>query len=294
MRIELRRGGYAAAADTKGGELVSFRDEQGTEYIWGGSPSSWTGQNPHLFPVVGSLADGGVAVNGKHYEMARHGFARQSEFTVAEQGADYAVLELRDSPETLAQYPFPFLLRVRHQLTDNGFYTQFEVKNPGPGELLFCVGGHTGVNCPLRAGERFEDYRLVFEQEEDAWSIVPSAQGYMSAKREHILDRTDTIALDHAVFDRLDTIIFEGLKSKQVTLRHKDGGRGVRMDFGEFPIVAFWTMSNANAPYICLEPWHGCAAVEGESGELADKPHVIRLAPGGEKVLRYNVEVCGE
>ena len=63
------------------------------------------------------------------------------------------------------------------------------------------------------------------------------------------------------------------------------------MEFGEFPLVAFWTMPNANAPYICLEPWHGCAAVEGESGELADKPHVIRLAPGGEKKLNYTVEL---
>ena len=292
MRIELKRGAYSAAVEAMGGELVSFRDEGGTEYIWGGDPGSWPGQHPNLFPIVGNLTDGKVAVDGKSYEMARHGFARRSEFAVAERGDDFAVLELRDSPKTLAQYPFPFVLRVRHQLLDNGFCTQFEVKNPGPGELLFCVGGHTGINCPLRAGERFEDYRLEFDQEEDAWSIVPSAQGYTSANREHILDHTNAIALDHAVFDRLDTIIFEGLRSKGVTLRHKDGGRGIRMDFGEFPMVAFWTMPNANAPYICLEPWHGCAAVEGESGELADKPHVIRLAPGREKALCYSVEIC--
>ena len=189
-------------------------------------------------------------------------------------------------------YPFHFVLRVRHQLTEKGFYTQFEVRNPGQGELLFCVGGHTGINCPLRAGERFEDYRLVFDQAEDAQSIVPSAQGYVSAQREHILDHTDTIALDHGVFDRLDTLIFEGLRSKGVTLRHKDGGRGVRMDFGEFPMVAFWTMPNAGASYICLEPWHGCAALEGESGEFADKPHAVRLGPGEEKTLRYSMEIC--
>lgn len=292
MKIELRRGGCTAVADTMGGELVSFRDEQGTEYIWGGDPEIWAGRNPNLFPVVGNLMDGRVAVEGKTYEMARHGFARRIEFAVAEQGEDYAVMELRDSPQTLAQYPFPFVLRMRHQLVDNGFYSQFEVKNPGQGELLFCVGGHTGINCPLRAGERFEDYRLVFDQEEDAWSIMSSAQGYMTDEREHILNHTDTIVLDHAVFDRLDTITFEGLRSKGVTLRHKGGGRGVRMNFGEFPMVAFWTMPNANAPYICLEPWHGCAAVEGESGELADKPYVIRLAPGEEKILRYSVEIC--
>ncbi len=291
MRVDLKRGGCTAAVDTLGGELVSFRDEQGTEHIWGGDASSWTGQNPNLFPVVGNLTDGRVSVGGRPYEMARHGFARCSEFTVAERGEDFVVMELRDSPATLERYPFEFVFRVRHQLIDNGFSTRFEVRDPGKEDLLFCVGGHTGINCPLRAGERFEDYRLVFDQPEDAWSIVPSAKGYLSARREHLLDHTDTIALDHAVFDRLDTIIFEGLRSKGVTLRHKDGGRGVHMDFGEFPMVAFWTMPHANAPYICLEPWHGCAAVEGESGELSDKPHVIRLAPGGEKTLTYTVEL---
>jgi len=292
MRVELGRGAYRAVADTLGGELVSFRDGQGVEYIWGGDVNSWPGQNPNLFPVVGNLMDGTVSIGGRPYQMARHGFARRSEFTVAERGEDYVVMELRQSQTTLERYPFEFVLQVRHQLVDHGFSTRFEVRNPGDKDLLFCVGGHTGINCPLRAGERFEDYRLVFDQTEDAWSIVPSAQGCLSAQREHILDHTDTIALDHAVFDRLDTIIFEGLHSKGVTLRHKDGGRGVHMDFGEFPMVAFWTMPRANAPYICLEPWHGCAAVEGESGELADKPHVIRLVPGGNKKLSYTVELC--
>ena len=46
-------GGGPAVADTMGGELVSFRDEQGTEYIWGGDPEIWAGRNPNLFPVVG-------------------------------------------------------------------------------------------------------------------------------------------------------------------------------------------------------------------------------------------------
>ena len=291
MRAELKRGAYTAAVNTMGGELVSFRDERGVEYIWGGDSKSWPGQNPNLFPVVGNLMDGKVRISGKTYEMARHGFARRTEFAVAEQGEDYVVMELRQSPETLERYPFAFVLRVRHQLIDGGFSTRFEVRNPGKEDLLFCVGAHTGINCPLRAGERFEDYRLVFDETEDAYSLVPSAQGYVSAQREHILDCTDTIALDHAVFDRLDTIILEGLRSKGVTLRHKDGGRGVHMEFGAFPMVAFWTMPNANAPYICLEPWHGCAAVEGETGELADKPHVICLAPGGEKGLEYTVTV---
>lgn len=292
MRIELKRGEYTAAVNTLGGELVSFRDERGAEYIWQGDAGSWTGQNPNLFPIVGNLRDGRVSVRGRTYEMARHGFARRSEFSVAEQGEDYVVMELRSSPETLAQYPFAFVFRVRHQLEEKGFSTRFEIRNPGREELLCCVGAHTGVNCPLREGERFEDYRLVFDEPEDIKAMIPTARGLMAEGLfGPALEHTDTMALDHAVFDRVDTLIFEGLRSKGVTLRHKDGGRSVHMEFGDFPMVAFWTMPRANAPYICLEPWHGCAARENESGEFSDKPHVIRLAPGGEKKLKYMVTI---
>ena len=88
MKIELKRGAYTAVVNTKGGELVSFQDGQGMEYIWGGDARFWQGQNPNLFPIVGNLKDGRVTISGRTYEMARHGFARGSEFTVAEQGAD--------------------------------------------------------------------------------------------------------------------------------------------------------------------------------------------------------------
>lgn len=293
MKIELRRGPLTAAVDTEGGELVSFRDGQGTEYIWQGDAASWPGRNPNLFPIVGALKDGTVRVDGAPFHMARHGFARLSRFTVAEQREDRAVLELRQSPETLAQYPFDFLFRVRHQLEENGFSTRFEVRNPGEKELLFCVGGHTGINCPLEAGKRFEDYRLVFDEAENIRPLIPTAQGLLSAGRYGPgLEDTDTLALDHGIFDQVDTLIFEGLRSKGVALRPKDGGRGVRMDFGQFPMVAFWTQPHAGAPYLCLEPWHGCGAWVDEDGEFAQKRHVIRLAPGEEKRLAYTVELC--
>ena len=36
MELELKRGGRTARVETLGGELVSYRDERGLEYIWGG------------------------------------------------------------------------------------------------------------------------------------------------------------------------------------------------------------------------------------------------------------------
>lgn len=285
MDFTLSNASLTAAARTRGGELVSLRDREGIEYIWQGGPAFWSGQNPILFPIVGSLKDGKVGINGRTYEMGRHGFARQSEFTPVEQGADFLVLELRESPETLARFPFPFVLRVRHRLLERGFSTAFTVENPGETPLPFCIGAHTAIRCPLLDGERFEDYALAFDQPEDGDTLLLNAQGLLQDNVSEPMLRGGGLALDYAVFRRLDTVIFQGLRSRSVSLRHKATGRGVSLDFRGFPMAAFWT--KPGAPFLCMEPWHGCAAYSGESGRFQDKPHVITLAPGEKKELAY-------
>lgn len=295
MQIKLRRGGLTALADTMGGELVSLRDWQGTEYIWGGDPAYWSGRNPILFPIVGGLKDGKVEIGGRTFEMARHGFARRSEFEVVDQGNDFVEFELRESAETLRQYPFPFSLRVLHQLSEDGFSTRFTVANTGDAPMPFCIGGHTAFRCPLEEGEQFEDYQLVFDTTESAASILPGPDGCLLYWEDGpILDHTDAIDLDHSLFDQMDTLIYDRLRSKTVRLRHRNTGRGVQVDFSEFPLVAFWTAPGKNAPYICIEPWQGCAAYDNESGRFEDKPHCVILAPGEEKTLRYTVTLLEE
>ena len=286
MRITLSRGALEAAVQTRGGELVSLRRE-GAEYIWGGDPAFWSGQNPILFPVVGSLKGGRVDIGGETFEMARHGFARHAEFTPVDQGGDFALLELRQSAETLARYPFPFALRVEHRLLEGGFSTAFTVENTGGAPMPFCIGAHTAFCCPLAAGERFEDYRLVFDRPEDAATLLLTPEGLLRDGASEPMLRGGVLPLDYEVFRRLDTVIFQGLQSRGVSLVHRNTGRGVRMDFSQFPMVAFWT--KPGAPFLCLEPWQGCAAFEGETGRFRDKPWVITLAPGERRTLAYTV-----
>lgn len=284
MNIPLSNASLTAAVRTLGGELVSLRDREGTEYIWQGDPAFWSGQNPILFPIVGSLRDGRVDVDGQTCEMGRHGFARRSEFTLTDQGPDFAVLELRESRSTLAQFPRPFILQVRHRLLENGFSTTFAVENPGPEPLPFCIGAHTAIRCPLFPGERFEDYELTFDRPEDADTLLLNASGLLKGGKEPML-RSGRVTLDYEVFGRLDTLLFQGLRSQRVSLRHRATGRGVSLDFQGFPMIAFWT--KPGAPFLCMEPWHGCAAYTGESGRFRDKPHVITLAPDEWKELTY-------
>ena len=276
MRYTLSNAALQAGIETRGGELVSLRDRAGTEYIWQGDPAFWTGRNPILFPIVGSLKNGRVDIGGRDHEMSRHGFARCSEFRAVEQGSDFVVLELRESEETLPHYPYPFIFRVRHRLLENGFSTTFLVENPGGAPMPFCVGAHTAIRCPLTEGERFEDYRLVFEQSEDADTLLLTPEGLLRPDAVEPMLSEGKLALNYGVFQRLDTIIFRGLRSRRVELRH--GEAGISLDFSQFPMVAFWT--KPGGPFLCMEPWHGCAATDNESGRFEDKPHVITLAPG--------------
>ena len=106
-----------------------------------------------------------------------------------------------------------------------------------------------------------------------------------------MLDGTGTLALDYQDFAQMDTLIFSMLRSGNVSLVHRETGRGVRLDFHEFPMVAFWT--KPGAPFLCLEPWQGCAAYTDESGVFTDKPHCVTLAPGEKKSLAYRVTLLG-
>lgn len=291
MQLELKYGNVKGIVESHGAELVSFKDSNGKEYIWNGDPAYWTGRNPNLFPVVGNLKGGKIMINGTEYEMGRHGFARNSEFTVAEQGEDYVIFELTENEETLKKYPFKFTFQVIHRLTENGFSTEYLVKNTGDELLPYCVGAHTAFNCPMNDGEKFEDYQLVFEKEEEAPTILLTAEGLFQNGDTEPMLFGKVLPLDHSVYARLDTVVFRGLKSNMVSLVHKETGHGVQMEFGQFPMIAFWTKGAAKAPYICLEPWHGCAAYENETGNILDKPHVILLQPGESKSLKYTVTV---
>ena len=291
MEYVLTHGSITAVVNSTGAELISLKDATGKEYIWQGDPNYWSGRNPHLFPIVGNLTDDTISFDGVPYHMSRHGFARRSEFSVIEKSKDSIVFHLQQSESTLQAYPFSFALNICHKLTDNGCSTSFEVYNSGSTTLPFCVGGHTAFQCPMNKRDQFTDYHLQFEFDEDAWALFPNSKGLLNpCNKIYSLHQTNILPLNHQIFAEKDTLIFEGLKSSAVSLLGPDG-HGVRMDFADFPMIAFWTVGAKQAPYICLEPWHGCAAFEGESGEFTDKHNCILLPPGKQKELAYHVTI---
>lgn len=289
MLIHIKNENETAAIDTLGAELVSFMGDDGFEHIWQGDKTYWGGHAPVLFPIVGALRDNRTCINGEWYEMKRHGVARHEEFTITEQGEDYVTLQLTANEETKKQYPFDFVLTVSYYLTGSSITTKFTVKNADTKPMPFCIGGHPGFNIPIQSDEIFEDYDIVFEEKEDQKCPTLDMESCLIdfEKTNFELDDTDTIPLQHSLFYK-DALVFENLNSTCVSLKSRQSGRGVMMEFSGFPMLGIWSAAN-DGPYVALEPWTGCATAVQED-DVFEKKHGMRtLQPGEEAEYAYTV-----
>jgi galactose mutarotase-like enzyme len=291
MLVDLKYKETRGVADTLGGELISYMDGSKTEYLWNGEERFWSGRSPHLFPVIGTLKDGQTRIDGEYYSLLKHGFARNSEFDIYEDGEHFVTFLLRDNAETRKVYPFHFSFYVTHTLNQNGFTTSYKIVNEDEKMMYFNIGGHVGVKCPVLSGEAFEDYEIVFDRPLTAGAYFPPGddpiipEWYFS-----LLDGEDTLSLNHDLFES-GPLIIDRIVSHSLKLKNKLNGRGIRFQYDGFPVLALWTFGVKKAPYLCLEPWHGMPAMEQDRIEFSEKPYMIPLSPHEEKNLQYTIKV---
>ena len=107
--IELKNDQLTIKVAEMGAELQSIVDSDGREYLWQADPKYWPRRSPILFPIVCSVENDTYTVDGQEYHLPRHGFARDTEFTLVAESANKVVFALHESEETLKVYPFPFL-----------------------------------------------------------------------------------------------------------------------------------------------------------------------------------------
>ncbi len=291
MLIQLENGFFQGIADTYGGELISLKDKNGLEYLWGGDEAYWVGRSPHLFPIIGTLKNQVTRINGRCYFMEKHGFARNSSYEVVEQTKAAVTFLLKDTEETYQKYPFSFSFYVTHTLQTEGFTTTYRVVNEGKEEMPFCVGGHTGIRCPIIEGESFNEYQIQFERPVSLKAFCPVSDDPVKTASEYsFLEKEDHFTLSYDLFKE-GPIIFNQISEHTLKLINPAGKIGVGYTFEGFPVLALWTMGKKQAPYLCLEPWHGLPAFEEDGEELRDKPYSIILGQGEEKILSYHLQV---
>ena len=277
--IRISNGRFTACIRPEGAQIVSLIAPDGREVIWQGDPAIWADHTPVLFPVIGNCKDASVTIGGKTYPMAKHGFARKAMFTPIIVGKNYVTLELTESPATLKMYPFAFSLQVTYELTDNGFVCTFAVENQSDKPMPFCVGGHPAFVVPMEDGAAFEDYQVVFPEDEQFTNLLCPG-GQLITGSEPLSAPGGVIPLTHAIFDEKDTLMLQGLKSRHVDLVHRKSGHGLRLTCPDMDVLAIWTRPHNHGNYLCLEPWVGQPGGVAESGAFADKPFALTLQPG--------------
>ncbi len=282
MRYFLQNKFLKVEIDSFGAELKSVQslssETRGREYMWQADPTFWGRTSPVLFPFVGSLKNKQFTINGKTYPMGQHGFARDMEFDLVNQTENEIWFKLESSDETLAKFPYEFILQIGYVLIENTLQVKWIVKNPSTEELLFSIGAHPAFNCPINGEPDKTGYSIAFKG-------LSEVHHYGNANASGLADPSENMILPlqngRAVitsdfFDRC-TYFIDNKQTDEVSILDRDGNPYITMMF-DMPLFALWSPEGKNAPFLCIEPWYGrCDAIDFD-GDLKDRTHQNSLA----------------
>ncbi|GGI23249.1 aldose 1-epimerase family protein [Pedobacter mendelii] len=261
----------------KGAELQGlFSKETEIEYLWNGDASFWAKHSPVLFPIVGSLKNDNYIYKDKTYNLPRHGFARDKEFSAKKISNIEAVFTLSDTAETLSIFPFPFELKLTYQIIERKLSLTYTVVNKGSKKMLFSLGAHPAFAIPNTSDTNYEDYYLAFNDDEKItyWKL---ADGLVENETETIELHGHKLNLNHELFYN-DALVFKTLQSNCISLLNTKNDFGLHFHFDDFPFFGIWAAKDA--PFVCLEPWCGVADGVNHSQKLAYKEGIIKLDAG--------------
>ncbi len=256
----------------RGAEIKSIVKD-GKEYMWSADPKFWAGTAPIMFPICGGFKNGRYELDGKSYEMPKHGFARHSDFEVESADDTSVTMLLCDNEETRKIYPYSFEFRAKFVLDGSKLHISYEAKNLDTKEMYCTFGAHEAYACR----EGVDAYDVIFSEEETLYAYGLNGD-ILTDYTKKIIENSKVLSLKDSYFC-LDALVFRDLKSKSAELVHRDSGKTVvKLDFEGFPYFLLW--HKFTAPYLCMEPWCGIPDVAGSSYDLKEKEGMTCLAPG--------------
>jgi galactose mutarotase-like enzyme len=283
-RLRLQHGGITFTVAAHGAEPQSLIGPDGHEYLWQAGPA-WPRHAPVLFPAICRHPGDSITVEGRHYPLGHHGFARDLDFTVTDQHRDRATLTLESSEQTRRHYPYDFRLEITYQLEDNGVVTTFDVHNFSDRTLPFGLGSHPAFNWPLDAGGATEDHTVIFDSEEPA-PARRTQDNLLLADRftnTGIVDRQLELTPERFAHG---AIILDTMRSSALRYR-SPSGRAVHLSWEKFRELALWSPHDGD--FLCIEPWRGLPALQDWCGEEHDRPDLEHLPPGETRRYSYRI-----
>lgn len=287
MIIALEYNDFKAIIESKGAELKSLKKGE-KEYMWSGDPKFWGKTSPVLFPMIGTLKDEKTIINSEVYSISKHGFARDLEFFVERLNDNTAVFTLTNNEYTEKMYPYAFCFKIKYVLSEYGIRIEYYVDNESDYDMPFCIGGHPAFSCPFEEGESFEDYSLVFSENETAFVPLYNLNTglHEESTRTLIIENSNKLRLNHSLFYK-DVLYFDKIKSRLVSLVSSKSSTCLTVKFDSFDTLGIWQPKDA--PFICIEPWCGSADFDDCSGVFSEKRGIQTAKPNETK--QYLIEI---
>ena len=264
---------------TWGAQVKSvIRKEDGVEHIWQADKAVWGYHAPILFPFCGRLKDGKHIAKGNTYEWnVQHGFARTMEHDFVFQNKHTLVLQLTDTPETLAVWPYKFRLMSAFTLEGDVLHHTLTVENQDEEDLAFGIGYHPAFTVPFDDKHTYADYEFRFDKVESPICLETAPKGLVNGKSYYLGKNINTIPLTQELFAN-DSHCMVGLQSETLGIYEKDSGRGVVCSIKSFPYCLIWSKPG-EPKFVCIEPWNSLPSPENGGSDWSEKPAAAVIAP---------------
>lgn len=290
MIYTLRNSEMEVQVSSKGGELVSMKDAEQTEYIWIGDARYWKRHAPQLFPCIGRLTNNQYRMDGALHEMGQHGFLRDYELTKVEESETSLHLQLQSDASTRQLYDREWIVDIFYTLCGKTLSVKFQVRNCDTRTMRFGYGIHPGFNVPLNPALRFEDYRLDFHEVSTPKQMELTERYTISGgMHDYALEEGRYLPLQHSLFDH-DAIILKDMPHT-VTLGSQKDEKKVTVAFPDMPYLGIWHAPETDAPFVCIEPWSSLPSTDGVIDEFETKPDFITVEPEQTYTNNWSISV---
>ena len=286
---QLKNEKLTVEISSHGAELQSIRNAEGREYLWQGDEKYWPRRSPLLFPIVCGLWKDEYRVDGRTFNLPRHGFARDMDFEVVEKSDTSVTYTLESNAQTREVYPYDFELDVTYILNDDNINVIWSVKNTGKEEMHFQIGGHPAFNLPgVAEGDQMHG-SILFDNVEPLTRIIGNTGGCIKPERYELKTDRQVWNFDEESFAD-DAVILDKSQVGLAVIQDAEGKPQVGLAF-EAPCVGIWSPYGKNAPFVCIEPWYGVHDWVGYEGEFKDKYLMNHLLPGAMFVSDYEIKI---
>ena len=286
MNYTIKNDYYTAIISDVGAELLSLKDRNGKEHLWIPSADNkvWTHPAAFLYPICSRLVDNCYYYEGKRYEMAMHGFIKDTVLDVTYQSDAKIVFSVIASMPDV--YPFKSSFSVEYELAGDKCLVKITIENLDNKEMPYMFGWHPGFTLHNDDGQEIEDYELHFGNI-DALGIYRAATR-PNAVEYPLVDGSYKVNEDE--IREHDTLIFGG-HNNFVKMFAK--GHPFCLDFSwsdNLPYLCVWKSKHHEENFLCLEPWSNIPGKKPLVEDFATKP--MSHLPAGEKaVYTYEIKV---